>query len=283
MDRPVEARPGVAQEFFAGVRMLGRGLAMWSTAPRLMIMGALPALVVAVVFVVLFVVLAVNVTAIAEWLTPFARGWGEALEFAAVTLVSVGIVVIAGLALVYTFTALTLLVGDVFYEKIWASVETRLGGGPAAETPGFWRSLWRSTSDSLRILLVTVGASLAVVLTGLVPVVGGVLVPVLSAIVGGWFLAVELTARAFDSRGFTLTERRRLLRSRRAFALGFGVATYLMFLIPLGAVAAMPAAVVGGTLVARDTLDRSGASPRRQLASGHTAAGAPKSVRTPGE
>jgi CysZ protein len=37
-------------------------------------------------------------------------------------------------------------------------------------------------------------------------------------------------------------------------ALGFGVAVFCCFLIPLGAVLIMPAAVAGGTLLARHSL-----------------------------
>jgi CysZ protein len=37
--------------------------------------------------------------------------------------------------------------------------------------------------------------------------------------------------------------------------LGFGVATQLCFLVPLGAVATMPAAVAGSTMLARELLD----------------------------
>ncbi len=65
------------------------------------------------------------------------------------------------------------------------------------------------------------------------------------AFVSGWFLTVETTGLAFDGRGLRLRERRRMLRSRRAMTLGFGIASYLVFLIPAGAALAMPAVVAG--------------------------------------
>ena len=46
-----------------------------------------------------------------------------------------------------------------------------------------------------------------------------------------------------------------LLRGHRAQLLGFGVATQLCFMIPLGAVFTMPAAVAGSTMLARSALD----------------------------
>jgi CysZ protein len=77
---------------------------------------------------------------------------------------------------------------------------------------------------------------------------------VLGALFGGWFLALELTGFAFDARGLSLGEQRRMLRRSRSTTLGFGVVTYLLFLIPLVAVIAMPAAVAGATMLARNAL-----------------------------
>ena len=44
------------------------------------------------------------------------------------------------------------------------------------------------------------------------------------------------------------------LRGHRPFALGFGVAVFLSFLIPLGAILLMPAAVAGAALLTRRAL-----------------------------
>jgi uncharacterized protein involved in cysteine biosynthesis len=67
-------------------------------------------------------------------------------------------------------------------------------------------------------------------------------VPVIGALFGGWFLAVELTGMPFTRRGLRLRDRRRILATRRPMAVGFGAAVFLCFLIPLGAVLIMPAA-----------------------------------------
>ena len=47
-----------------------------------------------------------------------------------------------------------------------------------------------------------------------------------------------------------------MLGRSRARTLGFGVATWVLFLVPLGAVVAMPAAVGGATVLARAALSR---------------------------
>jgi CysZ protein len=92
-------------------------------------------------------------------------------------------------------------------------------------------------------------------LLGFVPVVGGVLAAVLGVVLTGRLLARELTARAFDARYLDAAVRRALLRRHRWRILGFGAATQLCFLVPLGAIVTMPAAVAGATLLARSILD----------------------------
>ena len=80
---------------------------------------------------------------------------------------------------------------------------------------------------------------------------GAVTTPVLGATLGGWVLALELTGVPFERRGLRYRDRKRMLKRRRPMAIGFGAATFVCFLIPLGAVLVMPAAVAGATLLSR--------------------------------
>lgn len=250
---PAPAR-SVIRQFFDGVALLGRGLKMWGSDPRLMLFGALPALIVAVVYLAVLVTLFINAPALAEWATPFADDWQEDWRTALRITAIVAFVALGALLVVYTYTAITLAVGDPFYEKIWRSVENRLGGIRNEVETTFWRSFRRGVFDALRILAVTALIGICLFALGFIPIVGQTAVPVVGAAVAGWFLALELTGKAFDARGRSLTERRRALKAIRPTALGFGVASYLVFIIPFGAVFVMPAAVAGGTLLSRQAL-----------------------------
>ena len=84
---------------------------------------------------------------------------------------------------------------------------------------------------------------------------GGVLATVFAVLLTGWLIADELSSRALSARGLDHSARRALMRRHRARVLGFGVATQLCFMIPLGAVATMPAAVAGATTLARSLLE----------------------------
>ncbi|WP_460510529.1 EI24 domain-containing protein [Frigoribacterium salinisoli] len=247
-------RPGAAREFASGVALLGVGLRTWLTSPRLMLLGALPALVVGAVFATLLVIWALRVDEVAALLTArldVGPAWlGPVVDGAAQLVLAGAAVVVAVLA----FTATTLAVGDPFYERIARRTEERHGGVVGEVEQGFWRGLGRALGDLVRVLAATVPLAIALALAGFLPVVGQVVVPVVAALTGGWFLVVELTGWAFDARGLTLRRRRRMLAVRRARSVGLGTATYLAFLVPLGAVVAMPAAVVAATLLARDAL-----------------------------
>lgn len=253
------ATTGPVRGFFDGVGLLGRGLGMWATSPRLMLLGAIPALIVTVVYGVLLVLFFLNLEPVVTWLTPFADGWDPfwtgVLRFAG----AAALVLAALLIAVYTFTAITLAVGDPFYERIWRNVELQLGGIPDDTGDSVWTSLRRGIGNALGLLLATAAVGLGVFAVGFIPVVGTILAPALSALLGGWFLAVELCGFAFDGRGFRLRERRRMLALRRSTTVGFGAAVYLLFLIPFAAVFVMPAAVAGATLLSRAALERAAA------------------------
>ena len=258
--KQTDSKPSAFREFFAGVGFLAQGLRMWITAPKLMLIGAIPALIVSALYLAGIIVLAINFNGITEWATPFADDWDEPLRTITRIAATIAFAGLTILIVVYTFTAVTLTVGDPFYERIWSDVETRLGNAPDAVDSGFLRSVGRGIVDAIRILVLTASIGILLFACGFIPIVGQTLVPVLGVLFAGWFLALELTGFAFQARGLTLRQRRRILGGRRATTAGFGAATYLLFLVPLGAIVAMPAAVAGATLLSRSALAAAGVS-----------------------
>jgi CysZ protein len=253
--------PGLVRGLLAGVGYLGRGFGMWVTSPRLMLLGAIPAVVVGAVYLVGIVFLVINLDSLVIWATPFANGWAEPLAVSSRIAAALILVIIAALLAVYTFTAVTLIVGDPFYERIWRAVETRLGDAPGEVKQSLLRAIGRGLGDGIRLLVPAIGVGVLLLACGFIPVVGPVIGAILGALFGGWLLAVELTGFAFDARGYTLRERRRALRARRPVAVGFGAASYLVFLVPFAAVVAMPAAVAGAAMLSRDTVTAHGQTP----------------------
>lgn len=230
----------------AGFGDLARGFGFWRRRPGVMAAGLVPALIVAVVFGAALVWLAVSLPGLATAVTPFADDWPAVWAVLVRVGVSIATFAAAVALAAITFTAVTLIVGEPFYDRIWRAVEAEAGGVPQGDT-GFSRAV----RDAAGLLVRGLGVAVLTWLIGLVPLVGGIAAAVVGVVLTGRLLADELSSRAFAARGIDGAERRRMLRSIRRRTLGFGVATQLCFLVPLGAVAVMPAAVAGSTLLAR--------------------------------
>lgn len=243
--------PRAISQFGGGVGLLGRGLALYTRNPRLLLLGIVPAVITGALFLAAYGTLIYFVADLAAWLTPFADTWSDwaraLIRFGAI----VALLGLGALVAVLSFTTVTLLIGDPFYEKISEHVEERCGGVPDAVDQPWWTSLRGSLVDSLRLMLWSLLIGVPLFLCGFLPVVGQTVVPVVGALTGGWLLALELVSVSLSRRGLRLADCRARLRAHRPLALGFGVAVFCCFLIPLGAVLLMPAAVAGGTLLAR--------------------------------
>lgn len=240
-------------EFGAGVRILLQGFALWRTRRGLMALGLLPAVISLVVLAAALIPLLLGIGHISAWVTPFAEEWPAPWKELLRGAVAV-VIVVAAIALASTmFTALTLTIGDPFYQRIWDAVEKDLGDPPPPGGGGFWTSV----AEGLRLVVLGILIAVIVLLAGFVPLIGGILGACTGVLLNGRLLARELTGRAFDARDLSPADRAALFAGSRARVLGFGVATQLFFLVPGGAIAVMPAAVAGSTMLARTMMERS--------------------------
>jgi CysZ protein len=218
--------------------------------------GLLPGLITMLVCLALLVCLAIWGDDLITWATPFADDWPSPWPGLFRGLLTAVLFALALLLAVLTFTAVTLLVGQPFYEALSVRVDRSVspdGTAPESRLP-FWRELWISARDSLRILVRAALWGILLFALGFLPVVGQTVVPVTGFFVTGFFLAEELTAVALQRRGVELRERLALLRARKSLAWGFGAPLAAAYVVPLVAVFLMPGAVAGATLMARDLL-----------------------------
>ncbi|MEU9451614.1 EI24 domain-containing protein [Streptomyces sp. NPDC048277] len=218
--------------------------------------GLLPGLITLVLYAAALVSLAIWGEAFVAWATPFADDWsspwlGLFRGFLTAVLFALGL-----LLAVLTFTAVTLLVGQPFYENLSEKVDADVSPDGTAPESGLplWRELWISARDSLRILVRAGLWGVLLFALGFLPFVGQTVVPVVGFFVTGFFLTEELAAVALQRRGVDLRARLALLRSRKTLVWGFGTPLGLAFLVPFVAVFLMPGAVAGATLLARDLL-----------------------------
>lgn len=240
--------------FFAGVGYLARGFAMYRRHPRLMALGLVPALIAFVALVAAFVAMIFFVDDAVNLLTPYMESWPELVRTLVRLAAIVAAIVVWVMLSVLGYVALTLLIGQPFYEAISKRVEDQLGGVPGEVDVSFWRSLPRTVVDSVRLGAMSIALSAGLFLIGLIPLVGPAIALLLGARLMGWLLALELTSVPFDRRGLRYADRRAALLAHRPMALGFGAGAFFCTVVPIVAVFAMPAAVAGASLLARRIL-----------------------------
>ena len=246
------------RNFIAGVRYFVRGLGWVARRPGQWLFGLIPALIVLVLYVVALTFLGVYLSDLVNAASPFADHWASGLRDTVRVLMGVLIFAAAVMLSIVTFTGVTLVVGEPFYEGISGRVEEWAGGRPPEADVPLWRQLARGLGDAVVVGLITGLFAVLFFVLGFLPVVGQTVVPVVAALVSGYFLTLELTSIALERRGLRRRDKFALLRANRALSAGFGASVFVVFLIPLGAVLAMPGAVAGGTLLARERLTDQG-------------------------
>jgi CysZ protein len=218
--------------------------------------GLLPGLLTLVLYLAALTALALYGTDFTAWATPFADDWSSPWLGLFRGFLTALLIALALLLSVLTFTAVTLLIGQPFYENLSEKVDRDVSPDGTAPESGLplHRELWISARDSLRVLVRALCWALLVFALGFVPVAGQTVVPVIGFLVTGFFLTEELTGVALQRRRVELRDRLALLRSRKLLVWGFGTPLGLAFLVPFVAVFLMPGAVAGATMMARDLL-----------------------------
>lgn len=240
-------------EFFAGVGLLGRGLGLMVRRGRLFWLGALPPLITSVVFTGLLLLLVSEIKPFVRWLTGAEAGVGVTLGQ---VVVAFSLIVGSVVAMVLTFSTLTLAIGSPIYDRISEAVDAELGPVPVAPTEPVGAGVRRAVRQSAALIAVSLAFAMLFLLVGLIPVAGQIGAAVGSAALGGWLLCLELVGSPLERRGvFTLAGRRDLLRRRRWRVLGLAIPTFWLVSIPFLAVVVFPAATAAGTILARQLGD----------------------------
>ena len=246
------------KNFVAGIRALGTGFGLILRSPKLLLLGALPALISTVLLLAGLGTLLYFSGEVTTWMTPFADTWPEFWRGA--LRITAGIALVGGAALLasLSFLALTLAIGGPFYEYIAEQTEQRLGLDTRDDGAGWLRVFGRGVRDSLKLVAVSLAGAIVLFFLGFVPVAGQTVVPVLAALFGAWMVSREMVGLVFQRRGLKLGDRHRALRRHRATVLGFGLPVYLLCLVPVAQLVVIPSAVVGGTLLAHRALGPAG-------------------------
>ncbi|HEU5485789.1 MAG TPA: EI24 domain-containing protein [Microlunatus sp.] len=243
-------------EAVGGAGLLLRGARFLAQRPRLFWLGAVPPLIMSVVFAALLILLIIQLPVLVDLVTPFADGWAEAARTAIQVLAGAGVLGVTLLVMIISFSTLTMALGSPIYDKISEAVDAELSGGLPDTGESWATSVPRALGQSVVLIAISVAAALPLFVGQLVPVVGQTVVPVIGACFGGWMLCFELIGPSFERRRQPrLAQRRVAMRRRRWRALGFSVPCFLLLAVPFLAVVIFPVATAGGVFLTRDLLD----------------------------
>jgi CysZ protein len=174
------------------------------------------------------------------------EGWLSYLRWLLWPLFALGV----ALLVVLGFTAMANLIAAPFNSLLSQKVEQLFGGKPAVSLG--WRQmageLPRTLGSEVRKLGYFLARAIPLLILFLIPGVN-LAAPLLWALFSAWFMALEYSDYPLGNQGLHFSEQRQRLRRNRLAALGFGAGASLLTLIPLVNLAAMPAAVIGATLL----------------------------------
>ncbi len=160
-------------------------------------------------------------------------------------------IVTALVVIFYTFTLVANAIAAPFNGLLAERVEKLVDPGSRAPQPSAgpsWRELLFSPLTELGKLLYFVAWAIPLIVLSFVPAVN-VAAPALWAVSTSWMLALEYADYPLGHRGLDHRAQRRLLRRHWPLTLGFGGMTLLLTLVPVLNFLAMPAAVIGATLM----------------------------------
>lgn len=154
------------------------------------------------------------------------------------------------IALFYSFSVVANLLAAPFNSLLAEQVErlTQPGNATRPVANLTWKELVLSPLAGLNRLLYFIGWAIPLLLLSFVPVVN-IAAPVLWVLFSAWMLALEYADYPLANRGLSFRDQRRLLRQHWPLTLGFGGMVLLLTLIPIVNFLAMPAAVIGATLM----------------------------------
>lgn len=186
--------------------------------------------------------------------------YGRVLVYALLAVMTVALLIV----FFFLFTRIASALSAPFNDLISQHTEA-LVTGAVPETPfslaGLLKDSGRSLVHSLRVLGLYLAMVVPALVLLLIPVVGGPLYAVVSALISSYMSAYEYLGYPMDRRRYTWDQKRSFLRARWKTAVGFGLGNVAMASIPLVNIFFIPAAVVGGTLLFLELTGGEGSQP----------------------
>jgi uncharacterized protein involved in cysteine biosynthesis len=237
MATDLPAAPGLVRRAAAGAWHVPGGFAFLARRPRCWLLALLPAALCVGLMAGGFV-LGLYASPTIE--SALVRRLGSPSGWLGITVALALWFAIVGVGVLCGF-AIALLLAAPVLDKLSRWVEAAARG----EAPDAGAGLRWEVAQSARSAVYFVLRMPAILLVGLVPIVG----PVLSGLWAAHALAFQNTDSALSRRGLDFAARRQWHRRYRAESLGLGGASLVCLVVPCAGFLLAPALVTGGTLL----------------------------------
>lgn len=193
----------------------------------------------------------------------FFSGWlegllgrGEGLAWYWATLVWLARILFWAIVLVavyFVFTPVALLIASPFNDLLAERTEREHGFGLPEDGRGLLRTVAEEAAFAVgaeaRRLLFFGAVFVGLLALQLLPLLGALLYLAGGFAFSVWAAGYEFISYAADRRHLGLAEKRERLGRDRPLALGFGLATFLLLLVPFLNVLVVPVSAIGGSLL----------------------------------
>lgn len=246
----MSSRASVPGNFLLGIRFALNGIAAFLDQPRLWLYALPPmAIVLAAYSGLLYWLSQTLLERLSERVT---RLCGALPEWLAGSLASLAWWLAFGVLLLLLAILLGTLyecVGGPFFAAMVRHFECRRYGRPA--DPGL--SLATDTRNTLACIVYALGTLVCAIPFYLAGLLFPVTVQLLAALILGRRYGIGYCSEAAFNRGLSLRDlHTRLFFGRQALLYGFGFAVFLIMLVPIVSVIAIPGLVIGGTMLVNE-------------------------------
>ncbi|MBF0182926.1 MAG: sulfate transporter CysZ [Magnetococcales bacterium] len=189
-----------------------------------------------------------NLFAFVHWIDGYLPSWLHWLQWLLAPL----LVLAVATTLFFSFSMMTNLIAAPFNSLLAEQVELQLTGRYPNSTPFTVATLLTRAvpllGNELNKIVYSLLWLLPFLLIYLIPGLN-LAAPLLMLLYSAWMLAIQYLDLPMGNRDLSGREVRRRLRQQRSLAIGFGGMTLLLTTVPIVNFLAMPAAVVGATLL----------------------------------
>ena len=256
MDK-IKTNDSFLKNLLTGVHITMRGLGIFFTRPTCWLYSIVPVLISLLIYAAGVWLFIEYVWPHLPWAgedDPALSWWRQWLEWAGAFLLAAMLIVVYITLFVFTFSALYMVIGAPFFDRMAAKLEKQLYGYEMQIIGKLsWLDYFRTSVTNALILTIqsVLWTIILLPICIFLPYVG--FLPFM--LVLGYLLGWSFLLYGAEHRRWRRSEVKHSLKGKRGIVLAFGAMVYLILFIPFAAILVFPAAVVSGVIIFNEHID----------------------------